>query len=167
MSEATTVQSSAPRANRAKTWTLIVGTVIVLIIGVVAAAQLFARPAADGMSESGTIAKKRDPVFVSLEQFTVNLADEGGERLAQIGITLEVADEKTDRSLRAHMPSIRNAVLLLLSSKKSEELLTLAGKNALAAQIAASTGAELGWSETNGSGENPISAVNFSHFIVQ
>ncbi len=164
MAEAASVELEAPRPNRGKKWTLVVAIVVVLGAAAGAATQFLGGSADD---EQQTV-RKRDPIFVSLEQFTVNLADEGGERFAQIGVTLEVADEQTDKALRGLLPSVRNSVLLLLSSKKSEELLTLEGKKLLASQIAAGAAAELGWSATGESEKpNPIVAVNFSHFIIQ
>ncbi|MCD6682015.1 MAG: flagellar basal body-associated FliL family protein [Burkholderiaceae bacterium] len=161
MAEAASVELEAPRPNRGKKWTLIVAIVVVLAATAGAAMQ-FLGASADGEQQT---ARTRAPVFVSLEQFTVNLADEGGERFAQIGVTLEVADEQADKVLRGLLPSVRNSVLLLLSSKKSEELLTLEGKKLLASQIAAGAAREMGWSD--GEKPNPIVAVNFSHFIIQ
>lgn len=166
MSEAASAAAAvAPRASRGKKWTLIAIVAAALAGGAVAATQFLG--GAD-TAQAEAPAKKREPIFVSLEQFTVNLADEGGERFAQVGVTLEVADEQVDKALRAVMPSVRNSVLLLLSSKKSEELLTLDGKKQLAAQIADGTAAELGWSGSKDADRpKPIAAVHFSHFIVQ
>ena len=161
MAEAASVELETPRPNRGKKWTLAVAIAVVLAAAAGAAMQLVGG-AADNEPQAG---RKRDPIFVSLEQFTVNLADEGGERFAQIGVTLEVADEQADKVLRGLLPSVRNSVLLLLSSKKSEELLTLEGKKLLASQIAAGAATEMGWSD--GEKPNPIVAVNFSHFIIQ
>lgn len=158
------------KKNRGKKRALIIGAAIVLT-GAAGAAQFLVRPAAaDDPAAEVTKSRKRDPIFVALEQFTVNLADEGGERFAQIGLTLEVLDERTDKAIRTHMPSIRNSVLLLLSSKKTEELLTLEGKQELATQIALRAGGSLGWTpaaEGAVQRPNPIAAVHFSHFIVQ
>ncbi|MDT3677608.1 MAG: flagellar basal body-associated FliL family protein [Burkholderiaceae bacterium] len=160
----------AKKKNRAKKWTMIVGAVVVLTAAAGAGAQFLVRPQAD--AEKTASARKIDPIFVSLEQFTVNLADEGGERFAQVGVTLEVLDERIDKAIRAHMPSIRNTVLLLLSSKQTDDLLTLDGKKQLAAQIAQQAGRQLGWAPQANDGQkteapNPIAAVHFSHFIVQ
>ncbi len=170
MSEASA--QPAKKKNRGKKWALIVGAVVVLGGAAGAALQFFSGTAQAVAGDAPQAASKKvDPIFVSLEQFTVNMADEGGERFAQLGITLEVVDERTDKSIRARMPSIRNSVLLLLSSKKSAELLTLEGKKQLAAEIAARTGAALGWQppadDATAEGPNPVAAVHFSHFIVQ
>jgi flagellar FliL protein len=83
--------------------------------------------------------------FSSLDTFVVNLADDNGERMVQAGVVLEVSDPKVAADLTAQMPAVRNAILLLLSSKRSDEILTLAGKQALASEIAMVSGMALGW----------------------
>lgn len=169
MSEASA--QPARKRNRGKTWALIVGAFVVLAGAAGTSLHFFAGDAQAVAGAAQAAPQNRpDPIFVSLEQFTVNLADEGGERFAQLGITLEVVDEKTDKAIRAHMPSIRNSVLLLLSSKRTAELLTLDGKKQLASEVAAQTGAALGWQpagDAAGERPNPVAAVHFSHFIVQ
>ena len=162
MAEAASAATTAPRKNPGKKWALIIGAVVAIAVTAAAGTQFL------GLAgpQAATLAKAREPVFVALEQFTVNLADEGGERFAQISVTLEVTDEQVDKRLRTLMPSVRNSVLLLLSSKKSEELLTLEGKKQLASQIATSAAAALGWSD-GADRPNPIAGVHFSHFIVQ
>ncbi|HLT26925.1 MAG TPA: flagellar basal body-associated FliL family protein [Zeimonas sp.] len=163
--------AQATKKNAGKKWTLIIGAVVVLMGAAGAATQFLVRPAAADDPTAEMQARKRTRVYVPLEQFTVNLADEGGERFAQVGITLEVLDERTDKAIKAHMPAIRNSVLLLLSSKQTGELLTLEGKKQLAEQIARKAGGELGWTEppegAAAQRANPVAAVHFSHFIVQ
>lgn len=75
------------------------------------------------------------PAFVPLEPFVVNLADRDAERFAQIGITLQVDDPKLADQFKVYMPAIRNSVLMILSHKTSEELLTQEGKEKLASEI--------------------------------
>ena len=75
----------------------------------------------------------------------MNLADEGGDRFAQISVVLEVGDAKVNEQVSAHMPAVRNAILLLISSKESRELLTVPGKEQLAHEIASTAARQLGW----------------------
>lgn len=89
--------------------------------------------------------KAKVKTFANLEPFTVNLADEGGERFVQVSVVLEVADAKVSTDLTAQMPAVRNAVLMLLSSKYAKDLLTVPGKEQLAEEIAIAAGRELGW----------------------
>ena len=75
------------------------------------------------------------PTFVPLDPFVVNLADKDAERYAQIGITLELDEPKFADEIKAYMPAIRNAILMILAHKSSHELLERSGKEALAAEI--------------------------------
>jgi flagellar FliL protein len=115
------------------------------------------------------------PLYSTLEPFTVNLADPRGDRFAQIGITLEFTDPATDSAIKDRLPTVRNAILLLISSKQVEELLSAEGKRALAQQIRLLCGRALGVDLPEPGApagktpppENPIRAVLFSQFIVQ
>ena len=75
------------------------------------------------------------PIFKTLEIFTVNLKDPNGERYAQVGVTLQLRDSAAEKDLDERLPAVRNEVLLLLSSKRIEELLSDEGKRMLAQQI--------------------------------
>jgi flagellar FliL protein len=83
-------------------------------------------------------------VFVNLEPFTVNLADEE-DRFVQVAVVLEVLNNETAEEIKVLMPAVRNRVLLLLSSKYSKDLLSVKGKELLAKQIAESTARAIGW----------------------
>ena len=173
---------------------LIIGLVALLVVGAAGAAAWFMQqPAAEDEEQLDAPAARKQaaPIFVPLDQFTVNLADPGGERMAQIGITLEVDNAKTEAATKTQMPAVRNSILLLLSSSTSAELLTVPGKQQLARRIAELTGQHLGWQPPPAAGNganaqpaanefapqrqaapqrtrpNPIQAVHFSHFIIQ
>lgn len=127
------------------------------------------------------------PIFLNLEPFTVNLQDTRGERYAQVGITLQVEDPNVEAALKDRLPAVRNHVLLLISSKRIDDLLTPEGKLQLAQDIRGRvalamgidvTGAEEEDSPANKKKavsrknkpepiENPIKDVLFSQFIVQ
>lgn len=185
MSEASAKRDTTGRSRRKK-WILFIAAVAVLAAGGAAATQMYLRSVGENADAAGQArfrATTARPSFVPLEQFTVNLADEGGERFAQVALTLEVADDETGAAIKARMPSVRNAILMLLSSKHTAELLTVEGKQQLASQITLRTGAQLGWqapadrASAAGNAEsvaasdsgvaNPVRAVHFSHFIVQ
>ena len=86
---------------------------------------------------------KHPPKFVTLEPFVVNLSGEVQHYL-QVGIDLKVSEEVIEDQIKAHLPQIRNGVLLLLSSKNADELGTLEGKNLLRREIRAAVNAPLG-----------------------
>jgi flagellar FliL protein len=75
------------------------------------------------------------PVFVPIEQFTVNLNPDGGEQFLQTAFTLKVTDLDVVEAVKLRLPDLRNQILLLLSSKKAAELATVEGKQKLAGEI--------------------------------
>jgi flagellar FliL protein len=76
------------------------------------------------------------PTYLPLDPFVVNLADKETDRYAQVGITLEVDSSVVADQMRAYMPSIRNAILMVITRKTSRELLDAMGKEQLADEIA-------------------------------
>ena len=150
--------------------------------------------AADKAAEKGK-ASSSPPIFVQLDPFIVNLADRETERFAQIGLTLQVEDAKIGEDMKLYMPAIRNAILLILSRKTAEDLLTAEGKVQLAGEIqrgaARAMGFEIPEPVTEGASEvqtadgdaeapapkkrkkkkaaphNPILQVHYANFIIQ
>ena len=106
-----------------------------------AAAEAAAAAAEDGDVDAGPAKaaekkkKGEKPVFVPMDPFVVNLADHEADRYAQIGITLEVPDEKVSEEIKTYLPAIRNNILLLLAHKSSSDLAGGDGKELLAKQI--------------------------------
>lgn len=143
-----------------------VAAVVLLAGGGAAAWYFLGRTPSDEVGAPAAATVRKPGIFVDLDPFTVNLADPGGERFAQIGLVLEIADSGTVETLKQGMPRLRNAILLLLSSKQGEELLTIEGKKALADEIAALAGESIGWSAA-GARPSPVAGVHFSKFIVQ
>ncbi|QKD45616.1 flagellar basal body protein FliL [Alicycliphilus denitrificans] len=88
---------------------------------------------------------KTPPTFLPMENMVVNLADPGGDRFAQVGITLELADAKTAELVKTYMPSIRSSVLLLVSQRTTDELLTREGKEKLALDVRREVSRPLGF----------------------
>jgi flagellar protein FliL len=103
------------------------------------------------------------PVFFALDPMTVNLLSDDGQHYLRVGLSLKLANEKTQEELQQHMPEIRSRILLALSNKHPEDLSTLDGKHALAEELKALI------EKTTDSGEPPvhIEAVLFTEFVVQ
>ena len=79
------------------------------------------------------------PVFLPLETFTVNLqandpADQQ-QQFLQLNMTLQVVDDAQVEMIKQNMPQVRNRLLILLSSKKAAEILSVEGKRKLAEDI--------------------------------
>lgn len=178
-----------PQARTSRKKLVLVAVLVAGLLGGGGGAAWYSmRPADDSAGDArAEPRRKADPVFASLEPFTVNLADPDGDRVAQVGVVLELYDSKASAKITMLTPAVRNGILLLLSGKKSDELLTVEGKERLAREIAAVTGSHLGWSplpadrpaQPDAAAEggkarakaaderNPVAAVHFSQFLVQ
>lgn len=185
------VEESAKRPTKSKKL-LLIGGIVFLVLALAGGGAWFflsKRNAAEGSPEEVVhVAPKGPPTFFPLDNMVVNLADPGGEKVAQVGITLELADAQTMDKVRMYLPSIRSGILLLISQRTSEELLLIEGKEKLAADILREASrpfdaADAGHATTkpvkevakvkkknvdkNATDENPVRGVLFSSFIVQ
>ncbi|MDO4637045.1 MAG: flagellar basal body-associated FliL family protein [Lautropia sp.] len=115
---------------------LLIGILAVVLAGGGGAGWYFLKPPHDPEAEKLALYKPDpEPVFVTLDPFTVNLADEGGERMAQVSIVLQMQNKHAEEALKKMLPVVRSDVLKLLSSQKSDQLLGEKGKDKLADSI--------------------------------
>ena len=145
--------ADAAPARRPKKKILLIGVVVlVLTLALAAGAIVFIKQraaraaAAAGDDEGGAAAEtatatanhidpRSVPIYLPLDPFIVNLADREADRYAQIGITLELESNAASEQIKAYMPAIRNAILMILANKTSKELLYREGKELLAQEI--------------------------------
>lgn len=207
---AATAEGEAPKKGSKKLIIIIAAVALLLVVGGGGAFFMMKKKAADAEAAAAADdedggkpaqeAKKPEhgkgehgspPAFVPLDPFVVNLADRDSERFAQVGITLQVDDPHMAEEMKAYMPAIRNAVLLILSHKSSDELLSAEGKQKLAQEIRREAARAMGYEvedpeEDNPDAEdtdapkkkkkkkkkhvepyNPIVQVHYSNFIIQ
>lgn len=199
-------EGAAPQGGKKKLIIIIAAVLGLVLVGGGAAVYLMlqkqhaAAAAEEGDGEDAAPAKKAapkdhadkgaPPTFVPLDPFTVNLADKDADRFAQIGLTLQVDDPKIGDELKAYMPAIRNAILLILSHKTADELLSPEGKEKLAEEVRREAARAMGYEvedpEEDVAAEpedeapkkkkkkkkkvelyNPIMHVHYATFIVQ
>ncbi|RLC11453.1 MAG: flagellar protein FliL, partial [Deltaproteobacteria bacterium] len=67
------------------------------------------------------------PIF-PLKSFIVNLAGENGKRYLKIKMDLEIAKEELNDSIRQRIPQIRDSIMMILTSKRYEDIKDTAGK---------------------------------------
>jgi flagellar FliL protein len=138
---------AAPKPKGKKKLILILAVVLLLVLGGGGAFFFLKRGSAEGEEDGAAQAaadSKTPPTFLPLDNMIVNLADPGGEKFAQIGITLQVEDAKAADRIKAFMPTIRSGILVLVSQRSSAELLGREGKEQLAADILAEVHRPLG-----------------------
>ena len=174
---------------------IIAVVVAVLVVGGGVAAWLISSRSHGEDEEGGAAPARKEvpkvaPTFLPLENMVVNLADPGGDRFAQIGITLELEDPKTAEQVKLYLPSIRSGILMLVSQRTSSELLQREGKEKLAADILREVSRPLGYGAPPArerarasapdneddaqerparrrTERNPVQRVLFSSFIIQ
>jgi flagellar FliL protein len=104
---------------------------------------------------------------VSMDTFIVNLADPGGNRYLRVTMDLELAGKPADKSagktagdeLAKRMPQIRDAILMILSTKRYSDISTPEGKTALREEILNAANGLLASSQ--------ISRIYFKEFVIQ
>jgi flagellar FliL protein len=187
-------EGEKPPAKSKKMMMIIVGAVVVLaLVGggaffyiskqrAAAAAEDGGEEAAPKPAAAAHDAHKVPPAYLPLDNMVVNLADPGGERVAQVGITLEVTDAHASDTVKAYLPTIRSGILLLISKRTAETLLSTEGKEKLAKDILREASIPFGGGEDDDEEdppptkkkkkakahvEYPVKGVLFSSFIVQ
>ncbi len=104
--------------------------------------KFMAEPAKDEAAQAGDQAAggedsntPTDTKVVTLPTFLVNLADPLGRRYLKITMDVEVAGSKTAEKMDKEMPKVRDAIILLLSSKTYADLASLENKQLLKMEI--------------------------------
>ncbi len=98
-------------------------------------------------------------INLELDPFLVNLADPGGSHYLRTTLTLEMDSQEAVDWVNGHLPKVRDKMLMYLSSKSSEELLSSQGKIALR---------EIVMEKLNAMMDNGrVSAVYLTEFMVQ
>jgi flagellar protein FliL len=144
MAKSSDAGAEATPAKGKKSPLLLIGVAVVaLALGGGAAWFFAARTQAPAGTAEAKPKHANAPIFVTLEPFVVNLSGDVQHYL-QVGIDLRVVDNHVNDQIKAHLPEIRNAVLLLLSSKTIETLSTIEQKNQLRAEIREAVNKPLG-----------------------
>ncbi len=174
--EAERVEVAPPK--KSKKLLIIVAAALVLLLVVAGGAALLimkSHSAPEGeegevATESAKTAKKKgakeaDPVYVALDAFVVNLGSENGGPFLQLTISVEVENLLVGDKLKKNTPKLRNDVIMLLSGKQADELITKEGKETLAKEVRELMNKILESGSTEGDG--PVKDVLFTSFIIQ
>lgn len=163
-----------PKGKGKKMLIIILAAVLLVVLaGGGAAVYLLSKPAAEKKAKHGGEAtdeaadegehadESHPPIYEKLDSFTVNLAE--GESYLQVEINLKVADAHVGEKLKQHMPELKDGILRLLSSQKSEELATVEGKDKLANDVQKTVNDILGIKKAS----KGVQKVLFPAFIIQ
>ena len=85
------------------------------------------------LGQDEPVIKEVEPVgqMLKLDDFVVNLADRETKRYLRVGITLEVKTNSAAEEVQKRLPQVRDAIIVILSSKQSDELEGVVGKDTL------------------------------------
>ncbi|HYS68577.1 MAG TPA: flagellar basal body-associated protein FliL [Paraburkholderia sp.] len=139
MASTTANQQAAPASPGPLKRIILIVLIAIIAAGAAGAGMWFfmsKRAPAAGSPAQAAPAPAAAPIFFPLESMTVNLqSDDGQQHFLRIGLTLKLADAKTQQELTEHMPEVRSHLLLALSNKHPDELAPLEGKRALATEL--------------------------------
>lgn len=132
---------------------------LLLIAGGLVAYVLMTDDPTVGQEAQASEVSPHDRVTMPLEPFLVNLADKESRRYLKLKVELEVDQEATAKELEKFTPNIRDALILLLSSKTYLDISSFEGKQQLKKEIQQKLAALPGGKK--------VSNVFFTEFVAQ
>ena len=98
------------------------------------------------------------PIF-SLATFIVNLADKGGNRYLRVTMDFELGNPELETELNKRLPQVRDCILMILPSKRFDDISSVEGKIALRDEILEKLNSLLV--------QGKITNIYFKEFVVQ
>lgn len=121
-------------------------------------------PSPPEQNEASPAEELKEAIYVALEPaFTVNFQGKGGARFLQLSVEVMTREPDVQDLLKKHMPMIRNDLVLLFSSKTSDELGTREGKEKLQKETLVGIQTVL----EKEAGTKGVEAVYFTSFVMQ
>jgi len=108
--------------------------------------------------QEGNLEHLPGPIF-SLDTFIVNLADKGGNRYLRVTMDLELGNSKLETEISKRLPQVRDSILMILPTKRFEDISTVQGKTALRDEMLETINGYLA--------QGKITNIYFKEFVVQ
>jgi flagellar FliL protein len=121
--------------------------------------NLQANAIASGQPGQETIPEQQIGATYALDTFIVNLADKGGNRYLRVTMVLELGNSELENEIVKRLPQVRDSVLMILPSKRFEDISSVDGKIALRNEIMETVNGVLVKGE--------ITNIYFKEFVVQ
>lgn len=148
---------------------LLIGVMMLLLLGLGGGlfmmwnklSALNAQSMANASVQGGSTSNQDHPVgpIFSLETFIVNLADKGGNRYLRVTMDLELGNPEMESEVSQRLPQVRDSILMILPTKRFEDISTAQGKTALRDEIMETMNAYLL--------KGKITNIYFKEFVVQ
>ncbi|OAG28660.1 flagellar basal body-associated FliL family protein [Thermodesulfatator autotrophicus] len=145
-----------------KKFLLIIIVGVVLLLGGAGGAYFFLFAKSSPPPEEAEQEQPPEPEvgpFLQPDPFVVNLADPTGQRYLRAKITIEFRDDKAYQLANERLPQINDAIIMVLSSKTVEEVLSPEGKLELRLELIRKLNELLG--------PNSVRNIYFTQFVVQ
>lgn len=97
-------------------------------------AQAAVEASVDQQEKDQSVPGAIGPMF-DLDPFIVNILDQHGTRYLKMQLTMELSSPDVESEVKARLPQIRDAIILLVGSKTYNEVSDLQGKLQLRADI--------------------------------
>ena len=148
---------------------LLIGVMMLLMLGLGGGlfmlwnqlSALNAQSVADASAQPDKLASLEQPLgpIFPLKTFIVNLADKGGTRYLRVTMDLELGNPELKNELNKRLPQVRDSLLMILPSKRFEDIRTVQGKTALRDEMLEALNGYLG--------QGKITNIYFKEFVVQ
>ena len=148
---------------------LLIGVLMVLMLGLGGGlfmmwnnlSDLNAQSVANADEKTGAEGSVEVPVgpIFSLDTFIVNLADKGGNRYLRVTMDLELNNPELETEINKRLPKVRDSILMILPTKRFEDISTVQGKTALRDEMLTTLNGYLA--------QGKISNIYFKEFVVQ
>jgi flagellar FliL protein len=154
--------AAAPEPKKKKTLLIVLLSALLLVFGaggfVTYSLVLKEKPPAETAAETAAAPETPKTQLFPLDPFIVNLVDDQGIRYMKLQLQLELKDLDPP-SMEREIPKIRDSLVVLLSSKRFDEISTMEGKARLREEILYRLDRILGAGKAE--------AVYFTDFVVQ
>jgi flagellar FliL protein len=122
------------------------------------------KPVATAAVEKSGGDNKEPPVYYSFDpDFVIAFEKPKTARFLKVSMDLMTRDEDVIETIKLHRPAIRDSVLMLLSGKSEDDLMSRDGKEQLRAEVLAEVQGVL----TKATGKSGVEAVYFTSFVMQ
>ena len=148
---------------------LLIGVMMLLMLGLGGGlfmlwnqlSALNAQSVADAGAQPDKLASLDQPLgpIFPLKTFIVNLADKGGTRYLRVTMDLELGNPELKNELNKRLPQVRDSLLMILPSKRFEDISTVQGKTALRDEVLETLNGFLN--------QGKITNIYFKEFVVQ
>ena len=109
-------------------------------------------------AQANSLEQPLGPIF-SLATFIVNLADKGGNRYLRVTMDFELGNPELETELNKRLPQVRDSILMILPSKRFDDISSVEGKIALRDEILEKLNSLLI--------QGKITNIYFKEFVVQ